>query len=84
MAAADARELFRATAACLHLGAISFLLEDDGSAGSEGVTHVHTDGLPALRASAELLGLDTAALQKAITVKQVKAGVEWIAKANRA
>ena len=82
--ATDARELFRATAACLHLGAIGFVLHEERRGGSEGTTHVPDDGVSkqALEASADLLGVDAAALLRALTCKQVKAGNEWIEKSN--
>ena len=82
VAAADARELFRATGACLHLGAISFAVSGEGIGGSEGTTHVDATSLPYVHAAAELLGIDALALQQSLTVKQVKAGLEWIDKPN--
>ena len=75
----EARELWRATAACLHLGAIQF----GGAGGDEDGPCVPTAGSRgALGACARLLGCDGAALGRALTLKQIKAGPDWIEKAN--
>ena len=72
VASTDARELLRATAACLHLGAIAFDSVEGTGGGSEGTTVVSGESAAWLHASADLLGVDASALQRALTCKQVE------------
>ena len=76
----EARELWRATAACLHLGAIEFEAVEDTT--NEGHCVVSNGSQIALETSAELLGCDPSALLRALTLKQIKAGADWIEKPN--
>ena len=75
----EARELWQATAGCLHLGAIEFSRFGDSD---DTPTQVTTESTPALRTAAELLGCEPAALLRAITLKQIRAGAEWIETPN--
>eukprot|EP00900_Chrysochromulina_parva_P017668 jgi/Chrpa1/25902/Chrysochromulina_OHIO_Genome00011899-RA len=74
----EARELWRATAGCVHLGAIEFTqIGDEGT-----LTAVTAATLPALQTSAVLLGCEPAALHRALTIKQIKVLDDWIEKPN--
>jgi myosin heavy subunit len=75
--ACDQNQLFAAIAALLHLGNVEFENDDSGTGGSVGVI---LDTVP-LKKAAELLGVESSALERLFTERKLKtAGEEIIAR----
>ena len=76
----EAAELYRATAACVHLGAVDFISESGEAEGSGAVAPGVSEAC--LSTAAALLGCDADALRRALCVRQIKAGSDWVEKPN--